>query len=60
MPARKSPLLGKWRIAEMELWEADFLDMIEPAHIAFEAKGGGEFMFGAVVANSIAATARMA
>ena len=48
MPARKSPLLGKWRIVEMELWDADFLDMLEPAYIVFEAKEGGEFMFGAV------------
>ena len=48
MPARKSPLLGKWRIVQMELWDTAFLDLVEPAHIAFEAKGGGEFAFGAV------------
>ncbi len=48
MATRKSPILGKWRIAEMELWDADFLDMLEPACIAFDAKGGGEFVFGAV------------
>ena len=48
MPSRKSPLLGRWRITEMELWDTDFVDMLEPAHITFEAKGGGEFVFGAV------------
>ena len=48
MPARRSSLLGKWRITEMELWDTDFVDMLEPAYITFEAKGGGEFVFGAV------------
>src|SRR5215208_1401204 len=32
----------------MELWDTDFVDMLEPAYITFEAKGGGEFVFGAV------------
>src|SRR3954464_7863979 len=48
MPSRKNPLLGRWRITEMELWDTDFVDMLEPAYITFEAKGGGEFVFGAV------------
>ena len=48
MPARKSPLLGKWRIVEMELWDTAFLDLVEPAYVASEAEGGGEFAFRAV------------
>jgi hypothetical protein len=48
MPTRKNPALGKWRITEMELWDAEFVDMLELAYITFEAKGGGEFVFGAV------------
>ncbi len=48
MPARDHPLLGKWRIVEMELWDADFLDLLEPAYIAFAQQGRGEFVFGAV------------
>jgi hypothetical protein len=48
MPSRKNPLLGRWRITEMELWNTDFVDLLEPAYITFEAKGGGEFVFGAV------------
>src|SRR5436309_1424945 len=48
MPSRKNPLLGRWRITEMELWDTDFVDMLEPAYITFEATGGGEFVFGAV------------
>jgi hypothetical protein len=27
---------GRWRIVAMELWPDDYLDLIEPAHIAFE------------------------
>jgi hypothetical protein len=48
MPIHDHPLLGKWRIIEMELWDADFLDLVEPAYITFDQQGGGEFVFGAV------------
>ena len=48
MPSRKSPLIGQWRITEMELRDTDFVDMLEPAHITFDAKGGRAFLFGAV------------
>ena len=48
MPAHDHPLLGKWRIVEMALWDADFLDLVEPAYIAFDRQGRGEFVFGAV------------
>jgi hypothetical protein len=42
------PLIGKWRIVEMELWDSDFVDLVEPAYIAFDGQGSGEFAFGAV------------
>jgi hypothetical protein len=48
MPAHDHPLLGKWRIVEMALWDADFLDLVEPAYIVFDRQGRGEFVFGAV------------
>jgi hypothetical protein len=48
MAARNHPLLGKWRIVEMALWDSDFLDMLEPAYISFDAQGRGEFVFGTV------------
>jgi hypothetical protein len=48
MPAHDHPLLGKWRIIEMELWDSDFLDLVEPAYITFDQQGGGRFVFGAV------------
>jgi hypothetical protein len=41
----KQPLLGLWRIVEMELWEHDDIDMLRPAHIRFNRDGTGEFQF---------------
>ena len=41
-------LKGKWRIVEMEVWDASYLDMMEPAYIHFDGKAGGEFAFGCV------------
>jgi hypothetical protein len=40
-------LIGRWRIVEMELWDKDFLDLIEPAYILF-GHTEGEFAFGCV------------
>jgi hypothetical protein len=48
MPARNHPLLGRWRIVETELWDSDFLDLVGPAYISFDAQGRGSFAFGAV------------
>lgn len=42
------PLVGRWRIIEMDMWDRDYLDMVEPAYIAFDARGRGEFVFGLV------------
>jgi hypothetical protein len=41
---------GHWRIAEMDVWDNDYLDLIEPVHIAFEGEHDGSFVFGAVKA----------
>lgn len=38
---------GRWRIVEMELWDKDFLDLVEPTYILF-GDTGGEFAFGSV------------
>jgi hypothetical protein len=48
MSAKGHPLLGKWRITGMELWDAEFIDLLGPGYIRFDADGGGEFAFGAV------------
>ncbi len=37
---------GKWRIVKMPDYENDFLEVVEPAYIPFDGKGGGEFAFG--------------
>jgi len=42
------PLIGKWRITKMELWDAEFIDMLEPEYFQFDDDGGGQFVFGAV------------
>jgi hypothetical protein len=39
---------GKWRIVEMPDYTSDYPDMMEPAYILFDGKGGGEFAFGCV------------
>ena len=40
---RAASVKGRWRIVEMQLWDKDFLDMMEPAYIVFDGKSGGEF-----------------
>ena len=43
-----SPLIGPWRITEMELWEPDALDLVGPAQITLEQGGRGHMNFIAV------------
>ena len=43
-----SLLIGKWWIVETDLWDGDYLDLVEPAQITFQDNGRGEFAFGAV------------
>ncbi len=40
-------LKGRWRIVEMEAWDKDFLDLVEPAYILF-GDTSSEFAFGCV------------
>jgi hypothetical protein len=40
-------LIGRWRIVEADLWDRDYLDLVEPAYITFAGNGRGEFAFGA-------------
>ncbi len=39
---------GRWRIAEVDAWNDEDLDLIEPAHITFVGDHDGSFAFGAV------------
>ncbi len=43
-------LIGRWRIVEADIWDSDFLDLVEPAMIVIEADGHGEIAFGAMQA----------
>jgi hypothetical protein len=46
--ARDCELIGRWRIVEADLWERDYLDLVEPAYMSFGKNGRGEFAFGAL------------
>ena len=56
-----NPLIGKWRILEAgprggssrrileaDLWDRDYLDLVEPAYISFADDGHGVIPFGAL------------
>jgi hypothetical protein len=40
--------LGRWRIAEADMWDRDALDLVVPAHITFEQGALGHFQMIAV------------
>lgn len=41
-------LKGIWKIIWMEKWDQDFVDLVVPGHVTFEAGGHGCFQFGCV------------
>ena len=43
-------ILGRWRIVESDIWDDDYLDLVDPATILIETDGHGEFAFGCVQA----------
>jgi len=45
----ESALIDKWRI-EMELWDTDYLDIVERAYIRFDRQGGVNSFLGLLVA----------
>jgi hypothetical protein len=51
MAIRDHPLIGTWRIVEADLWDRDYLDLVEPASITIRADGHGEIAFGAMQAS---------
>jgi hypothetical protein len=46
-----SACLGTWRIVETDLWDADALDLVGPAHITFEDDDGGSLAMVAIQAD---------
>ena len=45
---RACALIDKWRIVEADLWDRDYLDLVEPAYMTIEDHGHGKFAFGGV------------
>jgi hypothetical protein len=43
-------LIGRWRIVEADLWDRDYLDLVEPAYLQIGDDGWAEIAFGAVAA----------
>jgi hypothetical protein len=43
-------LVGRWRIVEADLWDRDYLDLVEPATKTNGADGHGEIAYGAMQA----------
>ena len=46
--AGRRPFLGRWRITTMELWAAEDLDLLGPAHLTLERGGSGDTSFVAI------------
>lgn len=40
--------IGKWKITEMEQWDQEYIDLVEPGYFLFDKEGMGEFVFGTV------------
>ena len=43
-------IIGRWRITGADLWDHDYLDLVEPAHLTIGDDGRAEFAFGALQA----------
>jgi len=44
---KRHPLIGKWRITSMELWDDDYINMMGPGYIQID-EDGGTMSFGCV------------
>ncbi|MBT3379311.1 MAG: hypothetical protein HN742_43155 [Lentisphaerae bacterium] len=47
-PDVKKRYIGDWRIAEMECWDADYIDLVGPGRMEIGRDGTGSFHFGTV------------
>jgi hypothetical protein len=48
MRAKSKAFDGSWRIAQMDQWDEEYLDLVETAHIKIDKRGQGILLFGAV------------
>ena len=44
-------VIGRWRIVSSDVWERDYLDLVQPAFIPIGQDGRGELAFGAANAS---------
>jgi hypothetical protein len=47
----KAKYTGTWRITKMEGWDAAYIDLTGPGHVAIDRKGSGFMQYGAVEAD---------
>jgi len=50
MAARDCQIIGKWRIVKADLWDRDYLDLVQPAYLQIGGDGWAEIAFGVVTA----------
>lgn len=43
--------IGKWFIEDMEMWDRNFIDLVERGNFTFKLNDSGSFAFGAVSGN---------
>ncbi len=43
-------IIGRWRIIKADLWDRDYLDLVEPAYLKLGDDGRAEFGFGVLQA----------
>ncbi len=43
-----SEQVGRWEIVSMEVWDKDYIDMVETGYVSINQDGAGNFVFGAV------------
>ena len=48
LPAFAKAFDGRWHSVEMDVWDKDFLDLVETAHLTFKGAVDGEIAFGAL------------
>ena len=51
MKASDTPVVGRSRIVEADLWDREYLDLCGPAILVVRANGDGEIAFGALQAS---------
>ena len=46
-----NPLIGRWYISEMEMWDEDYFNLETQAYVEIKANNQGSFQFGLVTIN---------